>query len=142
MVDKNILIPYDLYLKKMVSEKKESVPTQQRLSEDLILKTIPVRFKRKAETLLSYIGSEITWNLSGNVILHGKAIEGSHISDLVKYVLIKFGSKPPIGYEDFYDCLRSSNVPASLINNKPVFNHRQTTIPKEASSITKEWINL
>ena len=57
--------------------------------DDEIIRTVPVKFRGKAENLLKHIEQEPTmhWNERGEFIHNGQVIKGSNIVDLVNDVV-------------------------------------------------------
>ena len=126
-----------------------------------IVKALPDRAQRNArfilEKLLSSRGSG--WmNDSGELIYNDQTVHGSHIFDLIKYVITQqIGKKrsvnnkpPPSGYGTFLTFLMKSHIPSSVIGNvyvrEQLFNlTRSASTPtrQEASSsppqITPYW---
>ena len=86
---------------------------------DHIIDVIPKRAKGKARALLSVLKDHIQWNERGEIIIDGAPIPNSHISDLIKYTVVRhFGKKqPPIGSDEFSQLLKVHNIPRSLIVN-------------------------
>ena len=88
---------------------------EDKLSKDLILQSFGKHQKRNAETLLNYIGDNITWNKTGEIIVNGQVVHYSHIADLLKDSLYGYKDFNPTGYEIFYNALK--NVPLTLVKN-------------------------
>lgn len=87
-----------------------------KMPEDVILYPFSKRQRRGAESLLQYIKKHLSWNSDGEIICHGKVVEGSHVTDLLKDALAVNKKTPANGYQEFYACLKG--VPLSLIINK------------------------
>lgn len=113
-MEKLITIPYKLYEQLNNDEEK---PKESKINAAIILNDIPKKFLNKAKTLLSYIGNTIDWDDLGQVIIDGRVIEHSHISDLVRYALCPFGKSPPKGLNDFQKKLQELNIPQGLIQH-------------------------
>ena len=97
------------------------------LSEDLILTNIPKKFLRDATSILSYIRGKISWSEYGSLLkVSGEDIPGSHISDLIRYVICPFGKKDPIALAEFKSQLSQLNLPSGLVNNPKVVGNRTT----------------
>ncbi len=90
------------------------------LSIDTILLGIPKIGRRDATAILHHIqnSSDISWNLRGELTLHGTAIPNTHIADLLKFSLFQYKSWKPTGLTEFYRALADSNLPAGLIRNR------------------------
>lgn len=87
-----------------------------RLDKDLVLCHIG-KNRSKAETLLRYIENSPTldWNEKGELLVEGKPIVHSHISDIIKDSQTAYKDFEPIGVEEFYKHL--SNIPLTIISN-------------------------
>lgn len=85
-----------------------------------ILETVPKTMRRKAQLILEKIrkNTDMSWDDKGQLLVQGKTLEGSHITDLVNDVLRKRRRPDPIGWEDFTKGLKSANVPRELVGNK------------------------
>ena len=85
------------------------------LSRELILQPFGKAQKRNAETILSYIHNNMSWNGSGEIIVNSVTIPGSHVTDLIKDCLFNYKNFNPVGCEEFYHSL--TDIPTSLIRN-------------------------
>ena len=108
-VRKMVLVPYTKRLEK---------PQNKGLEKDLILSAMPKSLKRKADSLLQYIDSEVSWKENEEVVHKDKTLPGSHITDLVRYTLQEYGESPPPQYNAFLDILREANVPKSVVTQR------------------------
>jgi hypothetical protein len=103
------------------------------MSINQIMDTLPQSAKKKGLTLLQLIKPHLNWNQRGEIVIAGQPIPQSHISDLVKFTVVRYFnmSKPPEGFQYFSQKLQDLNIPQSLIINKVGVN-------TESSS----WVNL
>ena len=87
------------------------------LDDNVILGSIPTTLRSKATLLLNYLHKQgvITWNGEGNILVHDKIIEHTHIADLVKDALATHKHFMPAEADTFYRNLR--NILLSLIRN-------------------------
>lgn len=124
--------------------------TDSKLSNELILATIPKQFKTRARGLLDYIGQSdlLDWNEQGTLIARGRIVSHSHIADLVRHAMRDYTSFNPAGQREFYTILFELNVPTGLIGNTRglhEFRERSSFQPpgelEEGSSGTS-WISL
>lgn len=86
---------------------------------DDIIEALPKSFKNKGRMLLSHIKrtKNITADDQGQVVVNGKTIEGSNITDLVfDYVRPRKGWGPT-GWKEFGKALKQTNVPREAIVN-------------------------
>jgi len=108
------------------------------LSEDLILTNIPKKFLRDAIAILNYIKGKITWTESGALLnASGAAVAGSHISDLIRYVICPFGKNEPIALTEFRTQLDKLNLPSGLVNNPKTIGGRRAQQLK-----CDDWLSL
>ena len=86
-----------------------------------LMANFPVVIKKKADTLLDMIKNSkglMNFNESGELLLEGNVISGTHISDLIYDVLMEKAGLEPKGSEQFLKGLARLNVPERLIRNK------------------------
>lgn len=127
---KMVLIPYQQYsaftddqtpsisqLNYSSSNPNNLVKSSSRLSKDLILNVFGKNHYKQANSLLLFIENtpNLDWNESGEIIVDGESVAGSHITDLLRDALFNYKNFEPIGVELFYKHL--SSVPVSLIRN-------------------------
>lgn len=82
---------------------------------------IPIQFKKRAQSLLSYLTDrgDLTLSDNGEVYIKGSYKRGSNITDILnKAVNPKSKLTNPIGWEDFTKLLQENNVPQSLLAAK------------------------
>ena len=159
-IQKMILIPKEKY-QRLQTERNEGhkhdAPTQSIVEQDSddhddddtdttpsltredITQTLPKLFRAKATALLRHIENSdiMTWNARGEVAIHGKVIENSHISDLVKDAMKMYKNFNPIGKAEFYNALYNSNVPIGLLENVDRRNEIQSRKHSIQPSIPK-----
>ena len=87
------------------------------VKDDEIIRTVPVKFRGKAENLLKCIEQEPTmhWNERGEFVHNGQVIKGSNIVDLVNDVVRQRKDFHPHGWQEFARALRRGNVPQDLV---------------------------
>ena len=91
-----------------------------------IIETLPKKFKEKGRWLLKKIASssDVTWDSAGHLIVRGKRIKGSNITDLLHDVIrprVKQTS-PPKGWDDFAREIKRKNIPREFIGNTQRWN--------------------
>lgn len=84
------------------------------LQPDLIVETIPKKFKTKALSLLRYLTPILKWNSRGEICTPNGFFTSSHIADLIRYSIQKYGKSPPTGYTEFMDIINTANIPKTL----------------------------
>ena len=82
-----------------------------------ILMGIPKKYHHKAESILHFITKDnlIDYDSTGQVTIKGVEIKGSHISDLIRQLLIPFKKRNVIGFDQFLSVLHTSRIPKTLI---------------------------
>ena len=108
-VRKMMLVPYEEGLDK---------PKNKGLEKELIVSAMPKSLKRKVDSLLSYIQGSIEWKNNGEVVYNDKCLEGSHITDLLRYSLQEYGKSPPPHHGTFLEILSEVNVPKSVVTRR------------------------
>ena len=100
-------------------EESKSIDTQEQysLSADDILSEFPKTLCSAAKTLLDIVerNEKLGWNVHGEFIVNGKAINGSRVKDIINDALAQYNNLQPIGLEEFYSNLET--IPLSLIKN-------------------------
>lgn len=93
-------------------------PAPLKLSDDIILATIPKNYKGKAKALLHFIhhSTDISWNNLGEIIIQNKVIPHSHVTDLVKDTVGNYKTLNPVGKNQFLEILVRNNIPKSLFH--------------------------
>ena len=109
---KHILLPYDQHI---TTDKAE-----QGLIIERIVDTLPVNGRKKGLVLLQLLKPYLAWNQLGEILIDKTPIRHSHISDLIKFTVVRHFNKhkPPIGFDQFAQILEQHNIPQSLIVNK------------------------
>ena len=94
-------------------------PTVEGMDTDNIISVIPKQAQKKASALLQLLQDHLKWNERGEIVVDGEPIPNSHISDLIKYTVVRHFSKkqPPIGSDKYFTVLDKLNIPRSLIVN-------------------------
>lgn len=84
-----------------------------------IVTLIPKTYRTKARSLLQKIKTNkiINWNENGVVSIENKEIPLSNITDLISDVVRSKKYSSPIGWREFGNVLRDSNIPNELIGN-------------------------
>ena len=126
-VRKMMLVPYEEGLDK---------PKNKGLEKELIVSAMPKSLQRKADSLLSYIQGSIEWKNNGEVVYNDKCLEGSHITDLVRYSLQEYGESPPPHYGTFLEILGEVNVPKSVVTC------RKNPFPRRDKKTGSTWQKL
>ena len=124
-VNKMVLVPY-------TSENCNAGQTKQ-INDDMIIQTIPKKFRSKAKMILEYIKDSISWTDKGEMVIRGEIYPETHIADLVRYSVREYGKYPPKDYEIFQDFLKELNAPKGLIQQQ------KTNLPINK---TKDWLKL
>lgn len=135
-VRKTVLIPYDKYerwkqhrcnispveehteIVKPLYEDEITLEKSPSLSDDTILTTIPKIQKGKARALLNFIhhSTDISWNDLGEIVIQGRAIPHSHITDLIRDTVGNYKRLNPVGKREFIEILNRNNIPKSLLH--------------------------
>ena len=91
------------------------------MSVDDIIGIMPKNAQKKASSLLQLIQDHVNWNERCELVVGDEPIPNSHISDLVRYTVVRHFSnkRPPIGSAEFFAILKRLNIPRSLIVNTP-----------------------
>jgi len=119
---KSILVPLDRYnalVKRVTGAATGEDGIEDRLSEDLILLSIPKTFRGKASALLAHLRDVLKWNARGELLQAGQVILASNITDLLKDLYRReYAGPPPSGADVFWEILKNANAPLSLILNE------------------------
>ena len=116
---KHILIPYEKYCRLFSSPEKQdmetSIKVENKLSEEDILSLLPEKLRDKGKQFLHFLKTEpsIDWDEKEKVIIDGKILNFSHITDFLKDTLQP--GKPIEHLETWYEKL-SDSVPLSLVH--------------------------
>ena len=113
------------------TEKRKEI-SEEDVSE--IINTLPQKFREKGRWFLRKISSssDLTWNDLGQLIVRGKRIKGSNITDLLNDVIrprVK-RTKPPVGWNELAKEIKRKNIPKEFIGN----NQRWDDLSKISSS--------
>lgn len=106
--------------KNLLSVVEDSSPTLEKKDEDFILKTIPQKFKSKAQLLFDRLNQipDFSWNERGELIYKDETMQNSNITDLVNDVMRSRKHFQPVGWRKFSEILKSNNIPHDLVGNK------------------------
>ena len=88
--------------------------------KEQLLLNFPVSLVSKAKTLLELVknsGGILDYNNQGELVVEGKAIPGSHISDVLYDILLGKKGFEPRGWEQFLQGLIKMNVPERIVGN-------------------------
>lgn len=109
-----------------------------------LLINFPVSLVSKAKSMLDMIktsGNILSYNDQGELIVEGKVVNGSHISDLIYDVLLGRKGFEPRGWEEFLAGLIKMNIPERIVTNtnrrnKMLKMKQQGVTPPFASSLS------
>lgn len=94
---------------------------EQTTTNDGIVGPIPDQTKPRAKTIEEFLQAHkdaISWNERGEVSLHGRKIHGSHITDLLAYLVQrKATNNAPLGFDEFLTALAGLLFPTMLAGN-------------------------
>ena len=126
---KSILVPLDRYnalVKRVTGVITGEDGVEARLSEELILLSIPKTFRGKASALLAHLRDILKWNVRGELLQDGQVVLASNITDLLKDLYRReYAGPPPSGADVFWEILKKANAPLSLILNEDRKLHLQ-----------------
>ena len=86
-----------------------------------ILTSIPKPYRTKAGLLLHHIKhnqSKVGWDSTGQITIHGSALPGTNIVDLVHDLVRPRKAAPPAGVYPAIAALKESNLPREAVGNK------------------------
>jgi hypothetical protein len=101
--------------------------------EQRLLKLVPSRFRRQAETLLNQFdqrGNELTWNSDGIIFVDQVSIPDSNIYQLFPYLFKMKHPKNLCGFEDFQKKIFDMGLQHLIVKR---YNKPQTKNSKEAT---------
>ena len=96
-------------------------------------------------TVLNLItkAGHMTWAPNGELIYKGERIPGSHVVDLLRYLLPGYQKKQrPIGFTQFLAALKATNIPRGLINNPEVVKLFTDPVKPPGIPDRSQWIHL
>lgn len=99
-------------------------PSRPMIPADEIIESLPKNYKNKGRLLLSHIKrtNDIGVDDLNQVVIDGKPLEGSNITDLV-FDYVKPGKQwGPTGWKEFGKALKRTNVPRQAIVNTTRWN--------------------
>ncbi|GFR61123.1 hypothetical protein ElyMa_001837900 [Elysia marginata] len=103
------------------TETKENPSFNSSRMEQRIIESVPLTMKKKAKLLLDHLkdAENIGWNEQSELVVRGKTIQGSNLSDLVNDVLRqRKNSAAPQGWETFARALNEINTPRELVGHQ------------------------
>lgn len=138
--DKKVI--YNELLNKLIALNKATISTNNNTDEKtfepevIIQSLLPTKsLIKKALTLLNYFKQtqQLTWDLKGEVSIHGNKLGGSNIIDLIQATLRKPTNKSsvPLGFMAYKEWLRNSATPIALIGNKDLRPNLNQTLATE-----------
>ena len=98
---------------------RNTTPTDEITIADTV-EILPLSIQKPARQLLERLSRRkdlISWNESGEVVIGGRQLVGSHIGDLVGDVLRSRKTETPLR-ESFLNVLSQANVPDEFVRNK------------------------
>ncbi len=121
----------------VTQRRRTTTPTTQRT-----LDIIPKKHVRKAEALYQVIKEHpevLSWDEKGQMIIEGKPVKGTNITDLVHSLYTSCSTVLPRGLPQFASALETLNIPKSYIVNKKLFNivdeDKPPYLPSTSSSL-------
>ncbi len=93
---------------------------------DEVLKNVPSRSVKNSRYILDKMSKAkglSAWNESGEFVFRGKAIQGSHMVDLLKNVTAPQkvrDNRRPVGWSEFLRAFAELNIPFSTVPNQQV----------------------
>jgi hypothetical protein len=122
-------------------QRREAALQQMTTTED-VLKTVNPESRIKAERILKNIQPNLRWSDKGELIHDNALVPDSHIGELLNEASIAGSKENPIGFEEFVDTIKDSNIPNQFIDNLKLRRHlraakRQHTSPATSSAERK-----
>ena len=102
-----------------ISIKQITTTAPQKLP-DILLDSVPKTNRNKARILLQHVENtpRITWNDQLELIVDGKKVDGSNLTDLIHdFSRARTKVAPAIGWHEFANALRETNIPREAIGN-------------------------
>ena len=119
-----------------VESPTESLPVKD------ILNKIPIKDQPYVQAILKKLKPyrhDVKWDSNNEIMIDGKIIPGSNISDIFQYLTsnltITSTKDIPIGAKEFYDKLMYLNIPGSWIKTKLPIRSSKRTKKKSPSKI-------
>ena len=108
-------------LQTRVQRQGETLNEMIKIKDDLgkrVIDATPKPYQKRAQSLLNYLRQKLDVNQKGELMdKFGKAIEGSHIGDLIQHaVRDRRRNIIPIGWEQFLSTLQDENAPRMILN--------------------------
>lgn len=120
--------PAKTYLPTMETDMQTGpdLPTEKfPVDERRLLESLPKTVRRKGKILMDHMkdhSQSFNWLDSGEMVVDGKPIPGSNITDLVHHVTRnRPTAQPPAGMEEFHSLLERTNAPKEAISEGPSF---------------------
>ena len=139
----SVIVPKNKY-DRLVNENDED----DKLSTDIILNALPMRWRRRGQVILGYTqNSTLNWDGKGQLIRGDTIICGTNLSDLLKDALYHSEHLSPSGVNEFYAGLAAVNLPDGLISNlrrrellQRFKNHETPMETDESPTKKRKWI--
>lgn len=113
-----------------VAETASASLQNQSMNDDVIVKSVPLLYKRKADSLVSYlrntseIANRVRWDQQGRMILDGVLKPDYNIIDLINDSVRFRKTFRAKGREEFINILRASAIPREFIGNQQLWDSR------------------
>lgn len=111
-----------------VAETASASLQNQSMNDDVIVKSVPLLYKRKADSLVGYlrntseIADRVRWDQQGRMILDGVLKPDFNIIDLINDSVRFRKSFTAKGREEFIKILRASAIPREFIGNQQMWD--------------------
>ena len=127
---------------------KESTAEAETTSavEQEVIKSVPKLYKTGARQLLDKIKENrdvLHWNDKGELVYENKPISGSHMVDLVSYMLRHRKGFEPVGWSVFARGLARMNVPENIVRNpqrQSAIREFKTRVREETPESPTRWL--
>jgi hypothetical protein len=98
-------------------QKQREASDQHMDTVDDILKSVQPESRIKAERLLKSIQPHVRWNNKGELVHESALVPDSHIGELLNEAVSAQSKENPIGFDEFADTIKATNIPDYFINN-------------------------
>ena len=100
--------------------KNEEKEEESRISDQMIVESVPKTFRNKAKTFLDFMKhmKNLTWDKNGTVHVNGRPVHGSHIVDIVNDAVRRRRNFIAAGRGVISKALRSAGVPRAFMANE------------------------
>jgi len=124
-------------------QQQREAALQQMTTTDDVLKTVNPESRIKAERILKNIQPKLRWSDKGELVHNNALVSDSHIGELLNEAANVDSKENPIGFEEFADTIKDSNIPNHFIDNLKLRRHlraakRQRTSPTYSSAEGKK----